>query len=65
MADAERDDDGDPLLGRIRPRWGADRTERNLAAMLERLGGRRRRGRTSVRAMVLEATRRRLSRAAR
>ena len=70
MDDSKRDDVGngdeagaDLLLAGIQPRWGAERTERNLLALLERLGLRRRP--RVPRGVLLAHHRRRISRVAR
>ena len=39
MDDFDRDPDIARLMARIRPGWDAERAERNLAAILERLKG--------------------------
>ena len=63
MDDFDPDSDIAHLMARIRPRWDAARTESNLAAILERLKGpKRRRGAWQA---MLAATRLRFHRAAR
>ena len=63
MDDFDPDTDIARLMARIRPGWGAARTERNLVAILERLKGSRR-GHRAWQAM-LAATRLRFHRASR
>jgi transmembrane sensor len=42
MSDVERDSGTDPVLGRLAPRWSAERTEENLAMTFQRIEHRRR-----------------------
>ena len=63
MDDFDPDSDIARLMARIRPGWGAARTESNLAAILERLRGPTRRQRAWQ--AMLAATRLRFHRAAR
>ena len=63
MDDFDPDSDIARLMARIRPRWDAARTESNLAAILERLKGPKRRH--SAWQAMLAATRLRFHRAAR
>jgi len=63
MDDFDPDSDIARLMARIRPRWDAARSESNLAAILERLKGPKRRQRAWQ--TMLAATRLRFHRAAR
>jgi len=63
MDDFDPESDIARLMARIRPRWDAARTESNLAAILERLRGPKRRHRAWQ--AMLAATRLRFHRAAR
>jgi len=63
MDDFDPDSDIARLMARIRPRWDAARSESNLAAILERLKGPKRRQRAWQ--AMLAATRLRFHRAAR
>ena len=62
MDDFDPDSDIARLMARIRPGWDAARTESNLAAILERLRGPKRRHRAWQ--AMLAATRLRFHRAA-